>query len=239
MIASLQATASASRLRSGCSANGRSIAGSMPGGHYRQHRAAAYHQDLARGRQVAPHGDHPRLVQHRDDEDQLEGAARIAGGSISSPGRPTTPKPSPAFTMSAASSSMMYRRSSNIDDKVWEVTEGALTDENTVIIWLAFGNPTRNTGASGSASAAIATSGTRSRSTAATSRARTKPTCRRSSTPTARTATSPGSASRVSSLPPRRCSSFPRLRPGGEDSRSRAAADRSADLRAGLRPLRR
>ncbi len=36
--------------------------------------------------------------------------------------------------------------SSNIADKVWEVIEGALTDENTEIIWLAFGNPTRNTG---------------------------------------------------------------------------------------------
>lgn len=36
--------------------------------------------------------------------------------------------------------------SSNIADAVWEVIEGALTDENTEIIWLAFGNPTRNTG---------------------------------------------------------------------------------------------
>lgn len=35
---------------------------------------------------------------------------------------------------------------SNIADKVWEVTEGALTDEETEIIWLAFGNPTRATG---------------------------------------------------------------------------------------------
>lgn len=35
---------------------------------------------------------------------------------------------------------------SGIADKVWEVTEGALTDENTEIIWLAFGNPTQNTG---------------------------------------------------------------------------------------------
>lgn len=41
---------------------------------------------------------------------------------------------------------VIYDEGSNIADKVWEVTEGALTDENTVIIWLAFGNPTRNTG---------------------------------------------------------------------------------------------
>lgn len=41
---------------------------------------------------------------------------------------------------------VIYDEGSNIADKVWEVTEGALTDENTVIIWLAFGNPTRNIG---------------------------------------------------------------------------------------------
>jgi len=41
---------------------------------------------------------------------------------------------------------LMFDEGSNISDKVWEVAEGALTDENTVIIWLAFGNPTRNTG---------------------------------------------------------------------------------------------
>lgn len=41
---------------------------------------------------------------------------------------------------------IIYDEASNIADKVWEVTEGALTDENTVIIWLAFGNPTRNSG---------------------------------------------------------------------------------------------
>lgn len=41
---------------------------------------------------------------------------------------------------------VLYDEASKIDDKVWEVTEGALTDENTVIIWIAFGNPTQNTG---------------------------------------------------------------------------------------------
>lgn len=35
---------------------------------------------------------------------------------------------------------------SGIADKIWEVVEGALTDENTEIIWIAFGNPTRNMG---------------------------------------------------------------------------------------------
>lgn len=35
---------------------------------------------------------------------------------------------------------------SGIDDKVWEVAEGALTDEDTEIIWIVFGNPTKNTG---------------------------------------------------------------------------------------------
>lgn len=41
---------------------------------------------------------------------------------------------------------IIFDEASNIADKVWEVTEGALTDENTEIIWIAFGNPTRNTG---------------------------------------------------------------------------------------------
>jgi hypothetical protein len=41
---------------------------------------------------------------------------------------------------------VMMDEGSNIDDKVWEVTEGALTDENTVLIWIVFGNPTRNVG---------------------------------------------------------------------------------------------
>lgn len=41
---------------------------------------------------------------------------------------------------------LIFDEASAIDDKVWEVAEGALTDENTEIIWIAFGNPTRNTG---------------------------------------------------------------------------------------------
>jgi hypothetical protein len=41
---------------------------------------------------------------------------------------------------------LIFDEASAIDDAVWEVAEGALTDENTEIIWLAFGNPTRNTG---------------------------------------------------------------------------------------------
>lgn len=41
---------------------------------------------------------------------------------------------------------VVFDEASGIDSKIWEVTEGALTDEETEIIWLAFGNPTRNTG---------------------------------------------------------------------------------------------
>lgn len=41
---------------------------------------------------------------------------------------------------------LIFDESSNIADKVWEVAEGALTDEDTEILWIAFGNPTRNTG---------------------------------------------------------------------------------------------
>lgn len=41
---------------------------------------------------------------------------------------------------------LIFDEASKIADKVWEVAEGALTDEDTEIIWLAFGNPTQNTG---------------------------------------------------------------------------------------------
>lgn len=41
---------------------------------------------------------------------------------------------------------VVYDEASAIADRVWEVTEGAMTDEDTEIIWLAFGNPTQNTG---------------------------------------------------------------------------------------------
>lgn len=41
---------------------------------------------------------------------------------------------------------VLFDEASNIADSIWETTEGALTDANTEIIWLAFGNPTRNTG---------------------------------------------------------------------------------------------
>jgi hypothetical protein len=41
---------------------------------------------------------------------------------------------------------LIFDEASAIADRIWEVSEGALTDEDTEIIWLAFGNPTRNSG---------------------------------------------------------------------------------------------
>lgn len=41
---------------------------------------------------------------------------------------------------------VIFDEASAIDDAIWEVTQGALTDEDTQIIWAVFGNPTRNTG---------------------------------------------------------------------------------------------
>jgi hypothetical protein len=41
---------------------------------------------------------------------------------------------------------LIFDEASAILDKVWEVAEGALTDEVTEIIWCVFGNPTRNHG---------------------------------------------------------------------------------------------
>lgn len=41
---------------------------------------------------------------------------------------------------------VIFDEGSAIPDVIWEVTEGALTDKNTQIIWMVFGNPTRNKG---------------------------------------------------------------------------------------------
>ncbi|QHJ83820.1 MAG: hypothetical protein [Bacteriophage sp.] len=41
---------------------------------------------------------------------------------------------------------LLFDEASAIADKVWEVAEGALTDEGTEIIWIALGNPTRPNG---------------------------------------------------------------------------------------------
>jgi hypothetical protein len=41
---------------------------------------------------------------------------------------------------------LIFDEASAIAESVWQVAEGALTDEETEIIWLAFGNPTQNTG---------------------------------------------------------------------------------------------
>ncbi len=41
---------------------------------------------------------------------------------------------------------VVFDEASAIADMIWEVTEGALTDSDTQIVWCAFGNPTRNTG---------------------------------------------------------------------------------------------
>ena len=41
---------------------------------------------------------------------------------------------------------LIFDEGSAIEDIIWEVAEGALTDKDTQIIWCVFGNPTRNTG---------------------------------------------------------------------------------------------
>lgn len=41
---------------------------------------------------------------------------------------------------------LIFDEASAIPRPIWEVSEGAMTDENTVIIWLAYGNPTQNSG---------------------------------------------------------------------------------------------
>jgi len=41
---------------------------------------------------------------------------------------------------------LIFDEASAIHDMIWEVSEGALTDSNTEIIWCCFGNPTQNIG---------------------------------------------------------------------------------------------
>lgn len=41
---------------------------------------------------------------------------------------------------------VIFDEASAIANAIWEVTEGAMTDDNTQIIWSAFGNPTRTNG---------------------------------------------------------------------------------------------
>lgn len=41
---------------------------------------------------------------------------------------------------------VIFDEASTIADCIWEVVEGAMTDAETQIIWLVFGNPTRNSG---------------------------------------------------------------------------------------------
>ena len=41
---------------------------------------------------------------------------------------------------------VIFDEASAISDAIWEVTEGAMTDKNTELIWCVFGNPTRRSG---------------------------------------------------------------------------------------------
>jgi hypothetical protein len=41
---------------------------------------------------------------------------------------------------------IVFDEASQIEDTIWEAVEGAMTDENTEIIWVVFGNPTRREG---------------------------------------------------------------------------------------------
>jgi hypothetical protein len=41
---------------------------------------------------------------------------------------------------------LVFDEASAIDDRIWDVAEGALTDESAEILWTVFGNYTRNTG---------------------------------------------------------------------------------------------
>ena len=102
---------------------------------------------------------------------------------------------------------VIFDEASGISDRIWEVSEGALTDEGTEIIWLAFGNPTRNTGAFASASGAFAIAGIASTSTAALSRGPTRRSSNNGSGTMARTVISSACGCAACSRTPAICSS--------------------------------
>ncbi len=61
---------------------------------------------------------------------------------------------------------LVFDEASAIPDVIWEVSEGALTDEGTEILWCVFGNPTRNSGRFKDCfTGSIRRGGTRARST--------------------------------------------------------------------------
>ena len=61
-------------------------------------------------------------------------------------GRSNDLKRSPARITKVAALMILFDEASAIDDRIWEVCEGAMSDANTELLWFAFGNPTRNTG---------------------------------------------------------------------------------------------
>lgn len=42
---------------------------------------------------------------------------------------------------------LLFDEASKIDDRMWDTASGALTDAETEILWLAYGNPTQNSAA--------------------------------------------------------------------------------------------
>ena len=100
---------------------------------------------------------------------------------------------------------VLYDEASAIDDVIWEVTDGAMTTPNAM--WIAFGNPTKNTGRFFDCFNKFRRSGAPSRSTAATPRRPTGACWTCGSKCTARTATSCACACAACSPGPATCSS--------------------------------
>jgi hypothetical protein len=103
---------------------------------------------------------------------------------------------------------LIFDEASAIADKIWEVSEGALTDEGTEIIWLAFGNPTRNSGRFRECFGRFRHPWDMATSTAGRSRERTRLSSNSGSAITARIQTSSGSGCAACSRMRARCSSF-------------------------------
>ena len=114
---------------------------------YSQHRHPAIDQDGAGDSQVVPYGHQYSLVEMKAHGITFKGKGHEKlWRSDTVPWSENNTEAFAGLHNQGKRLVLIFDEASAIGDKVWEVAEGALTDKDTEIIWLAFGNPTQNTG---------------------------------------------------------------------------------------------
>lgn len=119
----------------------------LPRRDHREHRVAAPHEDVARDENVArPVELVPEFVLDGTVLRSGEKDKRVTWRTDAIPWSSSNPEAFAGLHNAGRRIVVMYDEASAIDDTIWETTEGAMTDEDTEILWLVFGNPTRPTG---------------------------------------------------------------------------------------------